>query len=384
MIRIVYMIDYYESAHGGTEQQLHTLLEGLDRKRFVPEVKVLRRRGDYLDRQGLPAPHEVMKIGSLLRPATGTKLARLARGLRKRGADVVHTFFPDCSLLGPGFSRLVGARHVTSRRDMGFWYTPAKLFWLRRGVRATEMYLANSRAVAANVAAREGAPACKIRVIPNSLDLDLITSVVPRDVRAALGIPVEAHVIGIAANLRPVKRVDDLLRAVRILVESGRDLHVIQMGENSRLLAEYRLLCGELGIAARVHFLGHLERAEGLSWIAGCDVAVNCSLSEGFSNAILEALALRRPVVATAVGGTLDLLRDGQNGLLVEPADPEALARALATLLEDGDLAGRLAAQGCTEVRQGHEPRQIIRTYESTYEELCPRAAPRSHELSSA
>ncbi|MBE0567884.1 MAG: hypothetical protein IH621_18160 [Krumholzibacteria bacterium] len=162
--RVLIHIDQFFSPDGGTEQQLRGLLAGLDRDRVAPELVVLRRLSAYVD------------SGDLAAPTTCLGLGRIA---------------------SPGY-----------RRDLGFWYTPARLFWLRAGRRFTRRWLANSEAVRATVCARECAPAARVDVIPNALDLGPLAAVAPLDIRAELRLPPGTAVLVLPANLRPVKGVD--------------------------------------------------------------------------------------------------------------------------------------------------------------------------------
>ncbi len=116
-------------------------------------------------------------------------------------------------------------------------------------------------------------------------------------------------------------------------------------------------LAGELGIAERVGFVGARPRDEVLRYLAGARAAVLSSAWENLPHAAVEALAVGTPVVSTAVGGVPEVVRDGENGLLVLPGDPHALAAALRRVLDDDDLHGRLAAAAQPSVQAiGREP----------------------------
>jgi glycosyltransferase involved in cell wall biosynthesis len=108
--------------------------------------------------------------------------------------------------------------------------------------------------------------------------------------------------------------------------------------------AELRAEAGRRGVSERVVFAGQRDDVPGL--IAGCDVLCLPSSVEGLPLVVLEAMAQSRPVVATAVGGTPELVLDGETGLLVPPGDAGALARALGTVLRDPELARRLGEAG--------------------------------------
>jgi glycosyltransferase involved in cell wall biosynthesis len=120
-----------------------------------------------------------------------------------------------------------------------------------------------------------------------------------------------------------------------------------------------------LGLDGNVDFLGY--RADAASILGAVDVVALPSRSEGLPVALLEALAMRRPVVASRVGGVPDLIRHGDSGLLVKPDDPEAVAREIVRLLTDPDLAARLGNSGHDHVAVNHAPERAARRMASVY-----------------
>jgi L-malate glycosyltransferase len=126
-----------------------------------------------------------------------------------------------------------------------------------------------------------------------------------------------------------------------------------------------------LGLANRFHLPG--AQRDVPEFLAGLDVAVLSSRSEGLSNAVLEYMAAGRPVVATAVGGNPRLIEDGVTGLLVPPDDPAALARAVARLLREPELAARLAREGRRRVEAHYSREAMVRRFERFYLRLVGR-----------
>ena len=126
--------------------------------------------------------------------------------------------------------------------------------------------------------------------------------------------------------------------------------------------------CGRLGMNGTVKFLGW--RRDLAAVYGDLDVVVNASRNEGTPVALIEALAASRPVVATRVGGTPDLLADGAHGRLVPPADPEALARAIVKTLEESEAARRRALAGREYVLERHSAARLVRDVDVLYREL--------------
>ena len=150
------------------------------------------------------------------------------------------------------------------------------------------------------------------------------------------------------------KGADELIRAVAQLRASVPGLHLVAVGGGNDLL-RLRGVAADLGAADRVHFLENLSREEIAACYAHADLFVLPSAGEGFGLVFLEAMAFAKPVVGVAFGGTTDVVKDGINGLLVPPRDPDHLAQALSTLLHDGSLRAELGQRGAEIVRQKYQ-----------------------------
>lgn len=159
-------------------------------------------------------------------------------------------------------------------------------------------------------------------------------------VRAELGLGEDALVVGTVANLRPVKAHPDLLAAACEVVRRLPNVRFVIVGHGPSE-AQVRALHAQLGLGDRVVLLGH--RPDAVRVMAACDVFVLASLNEGLPLAVMEALALGLPVVATAVGGIPEVVENGREGLLVPPGRPWELAAALVTVLTDAERRRRMA-----------------------------------------
>jgi glycosyltransferase involved in cell wall biosynthesis len=200
-------------------------------------------------------------------------------------------------------------------------------------IRRSDRVIVPSRFLARCVAGW-GVPEERLAVVRNGVEpLDgLRPEAPPLDARPRLA----TH-----ARLVPWKRVDWLIDTLRSV--DGAGLLVIGDGPERERLAAH---AGALGVARRVCFAGRCPRAEALALVAACDLFVLPSTYEGFPHAVLEAMSLGVPVVATAVGGTVEIVTDGVNGRLVPAADPGALHEAIATTLAAPATRARLAAGG--------------------------------------
>lgn len=214
---------------------------------------------------------------------------------------------------------------------------------------------ASARITAVSAAARDQLLACApsarrlIAVVPNGVDTAAVLSGRPADeVRRELGLG-DGPIVGAVGRLQEVKRHADLVEAAAIVSRQFADvrtdlrtgLRVLIAGECFEpVYSDLRRRAARLGMADRVHLLG--ERRDLPDLLQIMDVYVQSSASEGMSNALLEAMAAGRPVVATAVGGTPEVVTDGETGLLVPAAEPARLADAIAALLADPARARRV------------------------------------------
>lgn len=176
-----------------------------------------------------------------------------------------------------------------------------------------------------------GVNPARIVVIPNGVDRERFRSKDRREARQALGLPPEGRRIVFVGNLVPVKGPDVLLEAMRRL---PGDVCLSFVGDGA-LREELARMAQAEGLNGRVQFAGRRPHAEIPLWLCAADVVCLPSRSEGCPNALLEALACGRPVVATAVGAIPELLRTGECGIVVPPQQPAALAEALASSLEE-------------------------------------------------
>jgi glycosyltransferase involved in cell wall biosynthesis len=211
-------------------------------------------------------------------------------------------------------------------------------------------------------------------VIPNGVAV----SVDPdraRKARNALGVGRKTVLFGHVGNIRPHKGHSNLIAATDLLRRDLDDFVVVSVGgekypgDLERLQAEVdRRTLGD-----RIRFLGRREDA--IEVMAACDIMVNPSDHEGLPLAVLEAMTLGLPVVATAVGGVPGAIVDGTEGLLVPAADPEALAGAMLALAVDYELRHRLARSGQAAARERYGLEGLVRAVEALYDELLSQNA---------
>lgn len=366
-MKVALLIDEYRHAQAGTERQLLLLCRELQARGHAVRFGVLRDT-PFTASGRFPVHAEVLGIRRISDPRSWVRLYRWGRSLARDGYRLVHLFFNDAALLGPWPLKLAGLRVVVSRRDMGFWCTPATVAGLRLASPAVSAMIANSRAAGEAARGREWLARSKLRIVHNGVE-----AAPERGADTGLGVPPAptGGRVGIVANVRPVKRIGDLVEAfARIAGEhADTDLVIVGGGDTADILAGAQ----RLGIENRIRLTGQLE--EPREWIRTFTVGVLCSESEGLSNAVLEYMQAGLPVVATDTGGNPELVSDGRTGLLVPVGDPAALAAALGKLLGDPALARRMGDAGARKLAEEFGVDRMLNAHLALYRELLDASA---------
>jgi glycosyltransferase involved in cell wall biosynthesis len=382
-VRVAFFLDQFPESVGGTERQFLLLARELLERDVQCAVYTLRGFTNLAESlpRALCRNLEVRKMASL--SAFG-RLRSVLREERRRGTRVVQTFLNDVSFLVPPLARTVGLRTVVSRRDLGFWYTPANLRVLRLVSRFVDAYAVNSEAVATVVRESE-TTRVPIKVIPNAIALQS-SSHERAQARQTLGLGADDFVIVCVANLKPLKRQETAIAALACLqtgVAAGATTGVAAGGSPARLVlvgadnpgatspsyrSELEALARSLGVSAAVTMTGGM-RDPGLAW-ACADVGVLLSDSEGLSNAALEGLMAQVPMICTAVGGNLDIIEEGVNGFLVPCQDPVAVATAIDSLRSDPVRRARMGSAARESVLRRYHVDAMVAAYVQLYREL--------------
>lgn len=371
--KIMYLVDYCGGPQAGTEGQLLQLIQHLDRSQYEPAMTLLRN-SDYIERTPLSCQVRVLNITKLASPISILKVARFAQTLRQEGYRLVHCFLNDVSLIAPPLLRVFGIHVVVSRRDMGFWYTPGKLTVLRLVSPFVDRYVANCKAVGQVVQKREWVPCRKISVIYNGFILPATNQGRPAFAIDLPGVSGPGPVVGIVANLKPIKRIDVLIKAFAIAHEHCPAARLIVVGMDGlsqrgrSMREELESLAGSLGIRKQVIFTGGVD--DPTPYVNRFTVAVLCSESEGFSNAVIEYMQAGRPIICTNTGGNPELVQDGTNGFLVPVGDADTLADRLGKLLSDSALAQRLGEAARETARSTYSHTRMITEQMACYDQV--------------
>jgi glycosyltransferase involved in cell wall biosynthesis len=373
MIKIAFVIDTIATPGAGTEKQLLAVAGGLDRSRFDVRLVCLHQ-SEWLRTHQLPFPVEILSVHSLLRPSAVRAYLRYVEYLRRHRFDVIHAHYFDSVVLTAKASPFAPkAVYITSRRGFLASEKPQRLkqFALRLVRWRYQGFVCNSRALAADVSAREGLPAGKIRVIYNGVDLersDTARSAARPELLNRLGIRSGDVLIVATANLRPVKNIELLITAAARLRQNHPQAHFVVVGEGPQR-PELERLVDHSRLRDSFHLVGAHTHPEEI--LAHAHIGVLTSSSESLSNALIEYGAMGLPAVASQVGGNAEIIEDGRTGLLFESGDPAGLVSCLSKLIENADLRQSMGAAARKTVTERFSLARCLQEYEEYYEEMA-------------
>jgi glycosyltransferase involved in cell wall biosynthesis len=357
---VVHVID--ELPPDGAERLLADMLQKRSNRFRFSVLCLIRGGGLEQEIRDMGVPVTVLNRRGIFDPGF---ILRLARWFREQRADVVHTHLFTADTYGRIAARLAGVRAVfstvhatvvcegTLRRSVH-----RALSWASTGV------VACSEEVGRVMRERDRLRASNLTVVSNGINIDRLAGANGDGVRAEFAVPEDSLLIGVIGRLHQAKGHSDLFAAMARLRDKGLRPKCLVIGSGN-LRGELEETAKRLGLADRVVFTG--QRSDVPRLLAGLDILAIPSRWEGLPIVLLEAMAMSRPIVATRVSGIPEVIQHEDNGLLVPPADPEALAGALQRLLTDPALRERLGRRGCVTMRERHDVARTARAYEGLY-----------------
>jgi glycosyltransferase involved in cell wall biosynthesis len=325
----------------GGESQVFNLVRGL--RRLGHQVEIAAMPDGILARR---CREESLPVFDLRMRSDADILSawRLARHLARFPCDVLHAQTSRAHAIVL-LARMLGARArcVVSRRlDFPIGKNPLNLLKYRSSM--VDAYIAVADVIR-DVLVDAGVGADRVTVINSSIDLQRFTGAGDHraEVREELGVPLDAPVVGNVAALAWHKGQKDLISSMPIVLESFPRARLIIVGDGDESESLHRQ-AADAALNQRVIFTGRRDDIPRL--LTAFDVFCMPSYLEGLCNSVLEAFAMRRPVVATRAGGLPEIVSHERTGLLVPPRDPRRLAEGLIRMLSDRSLAERVAGAG--------------------------------------
>lgn len=367
-VKIVYLINGL--GPGGAEMMLYRLLERIDRDRYEPVVVALLNIEGTVEEKIKELGINVYVLG-VRSKFNLMAIFRLYRLLKELNPDVIQTRLFAADLAGRVLGRLLKVPYVITEIRNVYYGGFGRYLLFKLTEPLADMTLFVSYTAARRFEALKIVPSGKARVIYSGLDPEEFP--VPsaqedkKRRRAEQGLPDEEQLLLAVGSLTAQKGYSTLFQAIKDM-HANFDYHLLIAGSGP-LAEELQAEVRELGLFEKVTFLGRSDRVPEL--MAAADLLVLSSKWEGLPGVVIEAMACALPVVATAVGGTPELVEEGQTGWLVPPNDPEALKRALEKVLCLSDeerlqwgLAGRVRVE-----RYFHVDKMVA-GYEDIYREL--------------
>jgi len=341
---------------GGTERQMIELVRRLDRSRWAVHVACFRARGAWFGRVAEAAESVAeFLVDSFKSNRMVQQMWGFARWCRSRHVAVVHTAALPSNVFGLPAAALTRVPvRVGNRREINPGKSRSAIALQRAAYMCAHVIVANSRA-AADRLLLERVPRRKVSIISNGLDATRYTARTPR---ASL------RRIVMVANLRAEKGHEVLFDAARDVLQRFPDARFDLVGAGPEL-DSLRAGAATRGIAHAVTFAGHCDDVA--ARLSESDIFVLPSRSEAFPNAVLEAMAAGLPIVASGVGGILELLEDGPTGFLVPAGDAGALGARLCRLMADPPLAAQLGDAARVEASARYSFDRMVSAFEQLY-----------------
>jgi len=319
--------------------------------------------------QRLGIPLYIIQRRHRFDPAVFIKLYRL---IRKEKFSIIQTvlFYPDVVGVLTGLAVGVGTRiSVETASHYNEFFSPVyRRLMYRTAMKHVTKIIAVSDEVKKSIVQRERIQSSRITVIPNAVDLKLFDAVTlgAEKKKKELGIVNSYPVLGVVARLTPVKGHSVLIRGVSKLVKKYPKIHCLFIGDGE-LEPDLKKQINDAGLKRNFSFLGFRQDVSTL--LSTLDIFVLPSLTEGMPNVILEAMACSVPIIATHVGGIPEVVKDGWNGLLIPPEDPENLALSILRLFKDRTLRIQMGRNGRKHVQEKYSLDIQIQRFIQIYEE---------------
>lgn len=373
-IKIIFIIDFIDGITGGTENQLVKLINNLDKRKYDLHLLCLRNTRWILEnKRELECNVKTYNIIKLKDPINVFRFIAIVKYIAGIKPDIAMTFFPLSNILGVIASKLANVQVIVStRRDYGLWLTwltSWSIYLLRFANRFVKGIVTNSQRVKDLTSSKEKFDSSRIQVIYNGLDIEDFSRHTEEShlFKKKLGIPESSKIIGIVANLRPMKRHRTLIKAARQILAVRSDVVFVLVGDGP-LRKELVDITAKFGIEEHVRFVG--SQLNILPFLSIFNIGVNCSANEGLSNAIMEYMAYGVPCIVSRAGGNEELIDNGVNGYTFELDDDRRLAELIISLLKDKRKQKEFAAKSKEKILDQMSLNQMINEYDRYFSDI--------------
>jgi glycosyltransferase involved in cell wall biosynthesis len=376
-IKILIITDVFKKI-AGSERNITQLLRGMDRTRFQVCVACYfsGEVAEAMKREGFEV-YGLRRGGIYSLNGLGN-IFFLYHLIREKEIDLVVTYHEGSDFLGLVLSKICAIPIISNRRDMGYKTRPVHRAAYKILGRYFDGVITVSGAVKKEVVNRGWFKGEKVWPVHNGISVEEYSKrngVDKGAIKRSIGIEADKDVVGLIGNIKRVKGIRYFLEAASLIGTETGDVEFIVIGydlnEPGNSMEDMRRLAQRMNIADRIHFLG--GRHDIADLISIFDVAVISSLSEGFSNVLLEYMASAKPVVATEVGGNREAIIHQETGLLVPPEDAPKLAQAIKVFLDHKEIALHCGLAGRRRAEVEFSLQRMIGKYETIFEQVALR-----------
>jgi glycosyltransferase involved in cell wall biosynthesis len=350
---------------GGNERDLAKLARYLDPARFQVHVASFRPGGERvaeLEAAGIPILHIPVRSLRNLSVLAGARILRAY--VREHGIRLIHAYDPPTSIFAVPLARMLGLPAVSSHCYFRLLVPPPHSWGLRLVDRLANRIVVNAEAVKQHLIRDYSIPAERIYVSYNGVETGVFF---PRSETRPEFLTDASLVFGSICVMREEKRLDTLLTAFARVLPRDPRLRLLLVGDGP-MREPWIKLRDKLGLTSACHFEQTTTNIP--YWMNAMDVFVLASRSEGFPNALLEAMACGCCVVASAVGGVPELVEDSRSGFLFPSGDADALAARLLAIVEDPALRLRVGAEAALRARERFSMESAATSMEQLYGSL--------------
>ena len=362
---VLLVLDQFPKTLGGGERIVLKLASLLPQYGYRVSILAFSVHPECVALGSPPCPIYVLPLQRTYDLTALRATFELRRFIKTQQVRIVQTFF-ESSDIWAGFvtKTMSNAKLIWSRRDMGILRAGKHRIAYRLMAGAPDAVFAVSEQVRQYCIDVDRIASARVKTIYNGLDL--------RDWNTAQRIPKSSGEIVIATvgNIRRVKGHDILIKAAASIASHFPNVSFSIAGAvlEEDYFAELQSLLRELEISDRVHFLGGVTNLN--EYLSAADIFVLPSRSEGFSNALIEAMAASLPIVATDVGGNAEAVQDGINGLLIPSEDAAMLSEAVSRILSNPGMAKTMGAAGRAMAAKQFTTEAMMTQITNTYQEL--------------
>jgi len=370
-VRVLFIIDEL-CEMGGAERVLLKIVRLLPADRFRCSILTFRINRQAEALRELPCPLHVLPLKKTY-DWNALKVAKqIRRIIQQEKVSIVHTFFETSDLWAGPIARLSGCSVlISSRRDLGILRSRKHQVGYKVMGRLYDAVLAVSPQVRDFCVEHDGLDPEKVRTLFNGMETEQVLRCQSRvAMRREMGIADDTPVITTVGNIRRVKGIDVLVQAAEQVCRKYPKALFLIVGRKSEqeYCRELESRISSLGLSGNFRFLG--SREDVFPILRMSDIFCLPSRSEGFSNALIEAMACRLPCVATDVGGNSEVIKHGESGFIVASEDRQDLAARLIYLLDDSSLATEMGLRGEEVVQSRFTAQAMIEELVQVYQEL--------------